>query len=76
MKTKPVTFVLYFGNRGFCPEAPIAPVRQEMTSVLRRRAGICRSSRFRHPVGLTPGHVAPAVREAFTKYLGYELKLL
>jgi len=31
---------------------------------------------YRHHVGLTPGHVAPAVREAFTKYLGYELKQL
>jgi L-fucose isomerase-like protein len=28
---------------------------------------------YRHHVGVTAGHVAPAVREAFTKYLGYEL---
>lgn len=31
---------------------------------------------YRHHVGVTSGHVAPAVREAFTKYLGYELKTL
>ena len=31
---------------------------------------------YRHHVGVTPGHVAPAVRDAFTKYLGYELKML
>jgi L-fucose isomerase-like protein len=31
---------------------------------------------YRHHVGVTAGHVAPAVREAFTKYLGYELKSL
>ena len=31
---------------------------------------------YRHHVGVTPSHVAPAVREAFTKYLGYELKML
>jgi L-fucose isomerase-like protein len=29
---------------------------------------------YRHHVGVTAGHVAPAVKEAFTKYLGYELK--
>ena len=31
---------------------------------------------YRHHVGVTAGHVAPAVREAFTRYLGYELKCL
>jgi len=31
---------------------------------------------FRHHVGVTAGHVAPAVQEAFTRYLGYELKTL
>jgi L-fucose isomerase-like protein len=31
---------------------------------------------YRHHVGVTAGHVAPAVQEAFTKYLGYELKIL
>jgi L-fucose isomerase-like protein len=31
---------------------------------------------YRHHVGVTAGHVAPAVREAFTNYLGYELKTL
>jgi hypothetical protein len=31
---------------------------------------------YRHHVGVTRGHVALAVREAFTKYLGYELKML
>jgi len=29
---------------------------------------------YRHHVGVTAGHIAPAVREAFTKYLGYEVK--
>ncbi|MCF7848187.1 MAG: hypothetical protein K9M45_04995 [Kiritimatiellales bacterium] len=31
---------------------------------------------YRHHVSVTAGHVAPAVREAFTKYLGYDLKNL
>lgn len=31
---------------------------------------------YRHHVGVTAGHVAAAVREAFTKYLGYELETL
>lgn len=31
---------------------------------------------YRHHVSVTVGHVAAAVREAFTKYLGYELKSL
>jgi L-fucose isomerase-like protein len=31
---------------------------------------------YRHHVGVTVGHVAGAVREAFTKYLRYELKSL
>lgn len=31
---------------------------------------------YRHHVGVTAGHVALAVREAFTRYLGYELKNL
>ena len=31
---------------------------------------------YRHHVSATFGHVAPIVREAFTKYLGYELKNL
>lgn len=31
---------------------------------------------YRHHVGVTAGHVAVAVREAFTRYLGYELKEL
>ncbi len=31
---------------------------------------------YRHHVGVTAGHVAPAVREAFTRYLGYEVKSL
>jgi L-fucose isomerase-like protein len=31
---------------------------------------------YRHHVGVTAGHVATAVREAFTTYLGYELSLL
>lgn len=31
---------------------------------------------YRHHVSVTAGHVVPAVREAFTKYLGYELKNL
>jgi L-fucose isomerase-like protein len=29
---------------------------------------------YRHHVSVTAGHVAPAVREAFTKYLGYEVE--
>ena len=28
---------------------------------------------YRHHVSLTPGHVASAVREAFTRYLKYDL---
>ncbi len=31
---------------------------------------------YRHHVGVTAGHVAAAVREAFGNYLGYELKVL
>ena len=31
---------------------------------------------YRHHVGITAGHVAAAVREAFTHYLGYDLTLL
>jgi L-fucose isomerase-like protein len=31
---------------------------------------------YRHHVSVTPGRFAPAVREAFTNYLGYELKNL
>jgi L-fucose isomerase-like protein len=31
---------------------------------------------YRHHVGVTAGHVSVAVREAFTRYLGYELKML
>lgn len=31
---------------------------------------------YRHHVSVTAGHVGPSVREAFTKYLGYELKSL
>jgi L-fucose isomerase-like protein len=31
---------------------------------------------YRHHVSVTAGHVGPAVKEAFTKYLGYELKSL
>ncbi len=31
---------------------------------------------YRHHVGVTAGHVVPAVKEAFTKYLGYELKIM
>jgi L-fucose isomerase-like protein len=31
---------------------------------------------YRHHVSVTAGHVAPAVKEAFTNYLGYELKEL
>jgi L-fucose isomerase-like protein len=31
---------------------------------------------YRHHVGVTAGRVAPAVREAFTNYLGYELHML
>ena len=31
---------------------------------------------YRHHVGVTPGHVAAAVHEAFTKYLRFELKAL
>ena len=31
---------------------------------------------YRHHVGVTSGHVAVSVREAFSRYLGYELKTL
>jgi hypothetical protein len=31
---------------------------------------------YRHHVSVTTGHVAGAVREAFTRYLGYETKSL
>ncbi len=36
MKTKPVTFALYFGNRGFFPEKLISGARMEITSVLKK----------------------------------------
>jgi L-fucose isomerase-like protein len=36
MKSKPMTFALYFGNRGFFPEKLIADARREVTSVLGR----------------------------------------
>lgn len=36
MKTKPVTFALYFGNRGFFPEKLISSARTELTAVLKK----------------------------------------
>jgi L-fucose isomerase-like protein len=34
METKPITFALYFGNRGFFPESLIAGAREEMIQVV------------------------------------------
>jgi len=36
METTPITFALYFGNRGFFPEKLVAGAREEMTSVLKK----------------------------------------
>ena len=36
MSAQPVTFALYFGNRGFFPESLVAAAREEMTAVLGR----------------------------------------
>jgi L-fucose isomerase-like protein len=36
MKTKPVTFALYFGNRGFFPEKLVSGARSELTSILKK----------------------------------------
>ncbi len=37
MNIRPVTFALYFGNRGFFPEKLISAARLELTSVLKKR---------------------------------------